>query len=291
MRSRTGLARTLKWDDFQLVLAVRRGGSLSGAARLLEVRHTTIGRRLDAIEKELGRPLFERGQSMLITTELGDEMVSHAERMESEAMRFKGKASTQSHTPYGLVRVATMPWIISDVIVPALPDCLATYPGIEVETIGDVRERSLNRWEAELALRFEPKPKIQEHCEPVGEVSYAVYAPAGVDADALPWIAFGEDVAGTAPARWVASKRRSDAPTPFRAHDAGFIRRAIRAGVGKGLIPELLGETDSSLVRLSTAQPELVRPVYVLMHEDMRHVTRITAMISWLRRLFAADGH
>jgi len=53
----------IKWDDLQFVLAVAEGGSLAAAARTLGVNHTTVLRRLGALEDRLGVRLFERHAS------------------------------------------------------------------------------------------------------------------------------------------------------------------------------------------------------------------------------------
>ena len=69
---------------------------------------------------------------------------------------------------------------------------------------------------------------------------------------------------------------------PFRTHDAGFIHAAIRAGTGKGLIPEVLGKDDPKLVRLSGSSPEIVRHLRAMVHEDMRQTSRVVTVIEWL---------
>ena len=273
----------MNWDDLHIVLAIARGGSLSGAGRDLKVNHTTVGRRLTALERRSGVTLFIRARPAFIPTEAGEVAIAHAERMESEALGFAGKLDKQEFRPRGLVRIATMPWIITSVIIPAMVEFAARYPEIEIETIGDVRERSLSKREAELALRFEIEPRSRERAANIADVAYALYGPAGADMDAVPWIAFGEDVAYSLPAQWIERARSASGRVALRAHDAGFIHAAICAGVGKGLIPEALGEDDPALVRLSGPEPEIIRRLRVMVHEDMHQLSRTVAVIEWLR--------
>ena len=68
----------------------------------------------------------------------------------------------------------------------------------------------------------------------------------------------------------------------------GFIHTAIQASVGKGLIPEVLGEDDPALIRLSGPEPEITRRLRVIVHEDMRQLTRTVTVIEWLRELINA---
>ena len=51
----------LAWDDLRVVLAIARGSGLAGAARTLRVNHSSVYRRLDALEARLQVRLFERG--------------------------------------------------------------------------------------------------------------------------------------------------------------------------------------------------------------------------------------
>ena len=51
-------ARVPDWNDLRYFLAIARSGSLAGAGRELGVEHTTVGRRLAALEKELGTGYF-----------------------------------------------------------------------------------------------------------------------------------------------------------------------------------------------------------------------------------------
>ena len=46
-------------DDLRVVLAVARGGTLAAAARRLGVNHSTVFRRLGALERRLGERLFD----------------------------------------------------------------------------------------------------------------------------------------------------------------------------------------------------------------------------------------
>ena len=73
----------MDWDHFRVFLAVARSGQLSAAARRLGVNHTTVARRLDAMEAELGATLFERRPTGCVLTEAGERLIPLAERIES----------------------------------------------------------------------------------------------------------------------------------------------------------------------------------------------------------------
>jgi DNA-binding transcriptional LysR family regulator len=69
------------WDDLRLALAIARGGNLATAAATLGVNHSTVFRRLNALESRLGSKLFERLTSGYRATENGARLIEAAERM------------------------------------------------------------------------------------------------------------------------------------------------------------------------------------------------------------------
>lgn len=281
----------MNWDDFRFVLAIARAGSLSGAAQQLGVDQTTAGRRLTALENQLDAPLFLRSKSGFTATEAGEAAILQAEVMETAAMELANRVGTVLHRPAGLVRIATMPWVFEYLLVPALPELIRSYPHIELHAIADLRERSLSNREAELGLRFEMRAHSREREIEIARVAYSVYAAKSADPEALPWIGSAVDSGDYKPQRWLDTKSRSrQLRVPFRANDAGIIYRAVRTGLGKALLPEILGEQDSNLVRLSGTRPELVRRLRVLVHQDVERFSRIAAVIDWLRDTLATRG-
>jgi len=82
------------WNDLKYFLAVARHGSTVGAAKALNVNRSTVHRRLDALEKKLGRQLFSRQPTGYELTELGQNMVAYAEHVEESARIFERRIST-----------------------------------------------------------------------------------------------------------------------------------------------------------------------------------------------------
>ena len=78
--------RSMDWDDLHLVLAVFREGTLSGAARRLGVTHSTVFRRLGAIEEKIGARLFERFRDGYAPTPAGETAAASAARLEDEVL-------------------------------------------------------------------------------------------------------------------------------------------------------------------------------------------------------------
>lgn len=86
---------SLNWDDFRLIRAVAETGTLPAAADRLGTAHSTVFRRLRAIEAALGCALFERAKAHLEPTQAGAEIAALAVRMGEEvdavAVRLAGR--------------------------------------------------------------------------------------------------------------------------------------------------------------------------------------------------------
>jgi DNA-binding transcriptional LysR family regulator len=96
------------WDDVRFFLAVARDGSLSGAARTLKVEHSTVARRVGALEANLGVRLFDRLPRSWTLTSEGEALIAPAQGLEHEAVAFS-RAATSATSLQGTVRISAPP--------------------------------------------------------------------------------------------------------------------------------------------------------------------------------------
>ena len=123
----------LEWSDLRHALAVGETGSLAGASRLLGVNHTTVLRRLDALEAKLGTRLFERRRSGYEPTDAGQTVLAHARHMADRVDEIERQILGRDRELTGLLQVTTA-FVIMEHLLPApLADFARAYPGIEVE--------------------------------------------------------------------------------------------------------------------------------------------------------------
>src|ERR1700728_1796926 len=88
-RPATLMNSPLSWDEFRLVKAIADSRSLVGAAEALGLNHSTVFRRLGAIETTLGAHLFERSRAGYEPTAAGEEMVALATSMSESIIEFE----------------------------------------------------------------------------------------------------------------------------------------------------------------------------------------------------------
>ncbi|MCC7310257.1 MAG: LysR family transcriptional regulator, partial [Sulfuritalea sp.] len=180
----------LDWDDLRYALAIGTAGSLAGAARTLGVNHTTVLRRLDALEAQLGTRLFDRKRGGYQPTEAGLALVEQARHMATRADEVERQVLGRDRELTGVLRVTTA-FVLMDHLLPQpLADFARAYPGIEVEVIENAflvdlssrhadPEQNWTRREADVALRL--SENVAEHLvgRQLGMTQCRVYALRG----------------------------------------------------------------------------------------------------------------
>ena len=270
----------MNWDDLRHLLAIARAGTLAGAARRLAVNQTTVARRLATLEAALGARLFERAEGLLRPTKAGELALARAAEVEQEVGALEQGIAGADREPAGLVRVTAVPILVNRLLVPALSALSARHPRIRLELIAASRNLSLTRREADLALRLSrPQSGMGLLTRRLGDLDYAVYGPRGRAANRLAWITYEEGLGHLPQARWIA--QRPDASmAPLAVSDAEALVHAIRAGIGKSLLPCLIADREPGLRRLGVAV--LHRELWLLAHREQRHHRRIGAVIAWI---------
>jgi DNA-binding transcriptional LysR family regulator len=272
----------INWNDLRYVLAIHRGGSLSAAARVLQVNQSTVSRRLAAVEAAVGSQLFERSGLALLATDVGSSMVEHAERVERELLSLEEQIAGADQQAYGVVRITSVPTLINRLLIPRLPALLQRHPGLRIEAIVEVRSIRLTQRETDIALRLLRPQAGSAICQRIGTISYAVYAAKDKHATDLPWITYEEGYAHLPQARWVARQRNGSKDIPVTVSDADSLLQAVQSGIGCGVLPTFVADQVPGLVRLPPGSPILKRDVWLVVHPDLRKTARVSAVLDWL---------
>ncbi|MGA1857964.1 LysR family transcriptional regulator [Azospirillum sp. 11R-A] len=289
----------MNWDDLRVFLALADSGSLSATARRLGVDHSTVARRVAALEADLGVRLFDRLPRGYAPTAEGEEFAVLARRVEDGVLAVERHARGQPGEPAGVVRLSAPPAFSSSFLAPRLAGLRRTLPKLVVELVGDVRAVSLTRREADLALRLQRPEDDGLVARRIGAMGYGLYATRdyldGRDEADWEFIGYDDSMDHVPQQRWlrqVAGRR----PFVFRANDLMSLRAAAAAGIGIAAIPHFLGREEAvpvpalvpalPAVGLPPAQP---RELWLLVHNDLRRSARVRAVMDALVSIIAAE--
>lgn len=232
------VSQRLQWDDVRYFLALARLGSLSAASRSLDVEHSTVARRVEALERALGLRLFDRlPRGWTLTTE-GEALVVQAKGLEDQAIAFS-RAALGVASLAGTVRISAPPMTASHFLAPRLATLREAWPDIDLELIGESRDADLAHGEVDLALRLARPTAAGLAARALGGMGSGLYAsPAHAVRPPQEWVFLGYDrsLGQVAQHTWlegIADGRRF----VLRSNDLAVLYQACRAGLGIALLP------------------------------------------------------
>ncbi len=276
----------LNWDDLRYFLRAAQTKSLGGAARAMGVKHTTIGRRLTALEGDLGAPLVLRGPDGLTLTPLGERVAALARMMEREALAICELVALQRER----VRVA-MPSGFTSLFTEDFARLRRERPGLLLETLIGGRPVDLKRGEADLAIRIGPIADEDLVARSLGEVAWSLYASkaylarrsAPADADDLSGhdiIAYGADVTSLAAAQWI-EEHATGASIVLRSNELTTMFAAMKSGAGLAVLPCFLADGKPAVLRL-TPKILATRGISLLYRREARLAEPVRATMRFI---------
>jgi DNA-binding transcriptional LysR family regulator len=273
---------SMQWDDVRYFLALVESGSLSAAARMLRVEHTTVSRRAGALESALGVRLFDRlPRGWRLTTE-GTDLLPVARRLEAEAAALERSALGTARMA-GKVRISAAPFVISHFLLPDLERAARRrFPDVELELVGERRGVNLVRGEAEIALRVGTVDVVQGLVvRALGHVGYGLYGTSGEVRRPAPdrrYLGFDDSMLGTPQRMWLDEVAVSGRVI-LRTNDLLLLHRAAQEGCGIALLPHFLAQSAPGLTPLETPHGATrERPFSLLLHPDVRRSRRVKAV-------------
>jgi len=282
----------LDWNDLRYFLAFAREGSTLAAAKALGVNQSTVHRRLEELEQRLGRRLIDRHPSGYRLTEVGQEMRSYAERIESAVTDFERHLAACDKELIGTIRLTCPPTIGQRLLRSGLLENFhACYPSLRVELVMDDKFLDLAKGEADLAIRHGPPTDEALVARKLADVTWGVFGSRSYiqrhgqpvcpqDLDHHSVIGFDDALARHPIAQWMRTVG-PNAMIAARSNSLPGVLMAVKTGAGLAPLPVPLARDESDLVLVLGSLRELTFPFYLLMHQDMRHTPRVRAFFDF----------
>lgn len=283
------------WGDFRVIFALKREGSIAGAARMLGVDGSTISRRLAAAGEAFGATLIVRGGGDFTFTSDGVAIADAAESMNATVNSTRINVRSMREEPTGTVQVACVP-TAAHVLRPLVDKIANLHSGLHVDLISSISGTNLAKGEADIAVRTIP-PK-----DPGLVIAYAftwgscLYAspdylakhgrpetPDGLSQHTL--VRYNAPLLHAKAFGWIEQFADPERPAT-RVENSDSARVIIEQGGGIGPLFCAVGDTCKSLERVF-AEPFDQMQSWVLYHESARGSQRIRvvldALVAFLR--------
>lgn len=287
------------WDDVRYFVAVAQEGSLNAAAKKLGVSHTTVGRRLRALEGRLEAKLFDRLDSRMALNPLTEAVVAEAEAIASSMSMLLTSLRGADNRVAGEVTLNATEGLSNYWLLPRLQPFLQSHPDLQVNLS---HENFFHYRESELAfdvdIRWYRTTDENRIVRKLGDVGYSVFTlPAYADKYGLPatvadlerhkLLQFNDyvDNAGVF-APWNEIVNRNGAA--LRITNSLLTRSALESGDYVTLLPNYATIIEPRLMR-APVDVGVMAEVWLTYNSQRAHQRRVRMVVDEIVRLFNAD--
>ncbi|WP_187776168.1 LysR family transcriptional regulator [Antrihabitans cavernicola] len=275
-------------DDLRYFLAVAKTGRLVSAARELAVDHTTIGRRITALEKSLGQRLFDRGSKGWELTESGALLLEPAESVEAALIAAQDVIGSRGAELRGRVRVSSVDGFGAWCLAPALGKLRTAHPHLTIEVAANTAHLPLTVRDFDVAITME-EPSVTARVTKRWLTDYVMRMYATQEyLDRSPPVEVLEDLAEHTLIWW--TDHRIDLETLAKVRETlgdniqiqsttvSFILEAAAGGAGIAVLPQFIAAHRPSLVHV-LPEIEFRGNYWLVIPRELARLARIGAVV------------
>ncbi len=270
------------WDDYRLILALARSGTLRAAAGELGLTHTTVSRRLSSLQDARGQ-LFEKTPDGYGSTALGRALIDIAEQMEGLSLTGERHQRALDDTLSGTITLSLPEAIAQYLLLDDLLEFAELHPRIDLRVETSYRFVDLDRSEADVVVRGAQEPpdhlvgrRLFPNCVTYyGNRDYLAATPR----DQLRWIAPSPEARTPG---WLDKSPFPDAPIAIVIDDITARHRALVKGLGLSRGACFMADPEEVLTRLDARAPDPIQDIWVLTHPDLRNTRRIRLLMDFI---------
>jgi len=248
---------------------------------VLEVKHTTVSRRIVGLEGKLGSKLFDRMPTGYAMTQVGENLIPHAIAVEELVNAADREVFGMDADLSGPLKLAASYDVFTKLVTPNLHLFTDRYPGIELELMSSTGLVDLGSRQADIALRLSPNPPEQLIGRKVVALSHGVYASEAYlesKRDTEQLILWAHEKVMP---EWVEDHFQG-ARVFAKVSEVMTMMDAVKNNLGLARMPCYVADGEPSLRRIDVSLTPSDWGVWVLSHADLRSTERVRACREFL---------
>ncbi|MDD0815161.1 LysR family transcriptional regulator [Curvibacter sp. HBC28] len=283
----------MDWEHLRYFLALARAGTLVAAARQLAVDHTTVSRRLQALEKQIGTALFAREAGGHRLTEAGRQLLPQVEAMEAAVRQVERSVLVGAQGPSGLVRIGTTEGFGTVVLAPQLARLSQQHPGLAIDLLALPRLLHLSRREADIVISLERPSRGPVLVSQLTDYVLQLYGSRDYlashasihsreDLRGHAFISYVDDLLFTKELQLLDELHR---PERFALRSTSILSQyqAVKAGAGLAVLPAFVAARDPDLQPVLPGQARFTRTFWMSMPAEAKHQARMQLTWAFVR--------
>jgi DNA-binding transcriptional LysR family regulator len=280
------------WNRARAFLVTAEEGSLSAAARALDMTQPTLGRQVSALEEELGVSLFERVGRGLNLTPSGLDLLEHVQAMGQAATRLSLVASGHSQEIAGKVCISASE-IHAAYLLPSIVNKLRKeQPGIIIEIVSSNNPSDLLRREADIAIRSFRPTEAELISKKITDVEAPLFAaktylnklgiPKTIDdLKNSEFVTIGDvDTFMKGLKQFGVELTEKNFPVQTGSHIVHW--ELVKQGLGIGIVPMDIGDAEPLVERVLPDLKLMSFPIWLTSHRELRTNKRIRLVFDFL---------
>lgn len=287
----------MDWDNLRYFLELSRAGTLTAAARRLGVDHTTVARRIQALEKSHGAALFVRAASGYSLSESGRRLLPQVEAMESAFSGIETRPGGGEDNLSGLVRIGATEGYGSVLLAGQLAELTACHPHLQVDLLAVPRMVNLSRREADIVITLDRPERGPYIITRLTDYVLRLYASERYLAGRAPirsrddlrehsFVGYIDDLLYSKELHYLEELGR---PRHVALRSTSILaqQRAAAAGAGLAILPAFAAAGEPALREVLPGEVEFVRTFWMLMPVEIKDLSRMRAAWNFLRETAA----
>ncbi|MGR3662291.1 MAG: LysR family transcriptional regulator [Paracoccaceae bacterium] len=277
------------WQQMPYFLAVARVGSLRAAAEQMNATHATVRRHIQSLETGYGVLLFRRSHGGLELTAAGETLLPIAREAEQLLVKARNGLQGLDREASGLIRVSLDPMTGHLLMAPVFAEFCRLYPDIELEIRLTYEVEDINKLETDVSIRNAAEITEDVVARKLFPSDTGIYASrdyidtrlpnAGPKGENLEWIGYG----GVAEQQvWIDQTPFTKARVRHAVRDTEMHLQMVRAGAGMTFLPIWYENLFPELQRVPGTGVIHNRFMWVLLHEDLRRITRVRIFVDFI---------
>jgi DNA-binding transcriptional LysR family regulator len=284
----------MDWDHLRFFLALAKDHRLVVAARSLQVNHTTIARRISALEQEMGVQLFTRSNSGYELTDAGLQLQDIAKQVEKQIGNIRNQVNEVNQEITGVVRIGTTEGFGTVVIAPILNALGKQYPKLIIDLLALPRMVNLSRREADIVITLQRPTRGPYLVTKLQDYSLHLYASpeylannpqiqARSDLDKQTFISYIDDLLFSKELSYLDDICRPQR-IAFRSTSIQAQLQAALSGLGIAILPSFMAEPVAGLVPVLKEEIEIIRSFWMIMPNEYRKIDRMNLVWDHIKK-------
>ena len=258
------------WDDIRYVLSVAKHGSLNAAATALGVTHATVMRRVAAFESRYNCQIFEKSLSGYSVLPEAVPVLKSIENVDEAVLAVERVIAGADQSPSGQVRVASTDSLCQVVLPPIIAKIAMEFPKLRITLLSANVHHDLSRLTADIVVRPAALLASELSGQQAGYLSFGVYSDG---APSRKWLSLEGALDRSLAAQWM-SDNVDQRETIEGADSFLVLQQMVASGIGKALLPTVVGDTDSRLIRVEEDNLNVSVPVWVATLKEFARTPR-----------------